>query len=504
MNTKQEDEITTAGAQLSALQSKDSSGNANVGGNTAVGSRQHLALGHNNGYMMPRRESIGVVNVLGEALFSGRRTSLGFGGDMGDMGFGGERMGRRPSMDSVVDAAIQNLTNRRLSMMGSSTQPPMNTTSMNNTMGGGMGLPPLGSSMMGGGLGGMMGMGMQSQSMNGMGDPMGMNMNANGNRGMSSQMNEFLMNGLGLNSMIGSNNHSLGNNDGNSPINRASNSGVNSNMDNSTSMRQIKLQEQRMELQRRQKELEIQRQQLLSAMEERKQAMQQMQKTIERGALQNRQPETDRRHSLFGGALSAMPLTDHDHASAALLAERRGSFGGGVEASRLKLEQEWRRSNGMRDERRGSLDLLGAIAGATQEAEVHNNLMNKTGKPDMSQINSNGGVLRNQSNGSSSGQMVNVPRNFSVIEKPIPLGLPADKDWLTPLHCFVRLHCVEVFTATKADVAIPTKGKRKPIQIGQVGIRCPHCHNSESGALSRERGSVYYPTRYVYCCLRKT
>jgi hypothetical protein len=77
--------------------------------------------------------------------------------------------------------------------------------------------------------------------------------------------------------------------------------------------------------------------------------------------------------------------------------------------------------------------------------------------------------------------------------QPVPLAMPSDKDWLTPLHCFVRLHCVEVFTATKNDVATPSKGKRKAIQVGQVGIRCPHCSGTTSHK-ARERGSVYYPT----------
>lgn len=99
---------------------------------------------------------------------------------------------------------------------------------------------------------------------------------------------------------------------------------------------------------------------------------------------------------------------------------------------------------------------------------------------------------------------------FSHMEKPVPLAMPTDKDWLTPLHCFVRKHCVEIFCATEADVAAPSKGKRKPIQVGQIGIRCPHCHpaspsmqtklgqpqdKKESVASrARERGSVYYPT----------
>lgn len=86
---------------------------------------------------------------------------------------------------------------------------------------------------------------------------------------------------------------------------------------------------------------------------------------------------------------------------------------------------------------------------------------------------------------------------FAMLSEPIPLAMSSDKDWLTPLHCFVRGHCVEVFTATESDVSTPSKGKRKPIQVGQVGIRCPHCrvYDSSTGTNKmRERGSVYYPT----------
>lgn len=84
---------------------------------------------------------------------------------------------------------------------------------------------------------------------------------------------------------------------------------------------------------------------------------------------------------------------------------------------------------------------------------------------------------------------------FRQLRKPIALALKEDKDWLTPLHCFVRKHCVEVFTATELDVQTPSKGKRKPIQVGQIGIRCLHCHEGRMDTdPNRERGSVYYPT----------
>ena len=84
---------------------------------------------------------------------------------------------------------------------------------------------------------------------------------------------------------------------------------------------------------------------------------------------------------------------------------------------------------------------------------------------------------------------------FAMLPSPMPLAMPSDKDFLTALHCFVRAYCVEVFTATEQDVATPSKGKRKPIQVGQIGIRCPHCHSYDpTNQRSRERGSVYYPT----------
>ncbi len=100
---------------------------------------------------------------------------------------------------------------------------------------------------------------------------------------------------------------------------------------------------------------------------------------------------------------------------------------------------------------------------------------------------------------------------FRELDKPILLALDRDDYWLTPLHCFVRKSCVEVFTATPNDAEkTPTKGKRRNIAIGQVGIRCPYCHKKgkkdTSSTIADEedsdsddmrdypsRGSIYYP-----------
>jgi hypothetical protein len=54
------------------------------------------------------------------------------------------------------------------------------------------------------------------------------------------------------------------------------------------------------------------------------------------------------------------------------------------------------------------------------------------------------------------------------------LAVAEDSSALNPLHCFVRRN-VEVFIATKDDVAAPSPGRRTRVKIGRVGIRCIHC-----------------------------
>ena len=89
---------------------------------------------------------------------------------------------------------------------------------------------------------------------------------------------------------------------------------------------------------------------------------------------------------------------------------------------------------------------------------------------------------------------------YSRLSSPRPLSMPSDRQWLTPLHCFVRLNFVEIFTATETDVETPSKGKRRTIQVGQVGIRCPHCaprvlrDGSTMSLKPTDKGSLYYPT----------
>lgn len=55
------------------------------------------------------------------------------------------------------------------------------------------------------------------------------------------------------------------------------------------------------------------------------------------------------------------------------------------------------------------------------------------------------------------------------------LALPEDEEHLSPLHCFMRKHCVELFTRSAGDV---------------VGIQCQHCKHRTS----RAERAVCYPS----------
>lgn len=90
------------------------------------------------------------------------------------------------------------------------------------------------------------------------------------------------------------------------------------------------------------------------------------------------------------------------------------------------------------------------------------------------------------------------------------MALDSDEDFLSPLHCFMRRHCVEAFVANPADAAAvaaaaaattttttttastshsPSHGRVAP---GQVGIRCLHCkHRSPHHRAER---AVCYPS----------
>lgn len=82
----------------------------------------------------------------------------------------------------------------------------------------------------------------------------------------------------------------------------------------------------------------------------------------------------------------------------------------------------------------------------------------------------------------------------------VSLALPEDTDVLSPLHCFMRRYCVEVFSATPEDVSTPRYGKSHGVKVvaGQVGIRCMYCKHRPAG--KRPERAVCYPSslRNIY------
>lgn len=75
------------------------------------------------------------------------------------------------------------------------------------------------------------------------------------------------------------------------------------------------------------------------------------------------------------------------------------------------------------------------------------------------------------------------------------LAQDGDEEHLSPLHVFVRKQ-IEIFTATPTELAQPAPGRKQPIQLHQVGLRCIHCRNAHSTGAKKTRvkRAVCYPS----------
>ena len=92
---------------------------------------------------------------------------------------------------------------------------------------------------------------------------------------------------------------------------------------------------------------------------------------------------------------------------------------------------------------------------------------------------------------------VTTPRLISPISAQhesslLLLAEEGDEFHLNPLHVFVRKQ-IEVFAATATELAQPAPGRKQPIQLHQVGLRCIHCRNNLSKK-SRVKRAVCYPS----------
>lgn len=73
---------------------------------------------------------------------------------------------------------------------------------------------------------------------------------------------------------------------------------------------------------------------------------------------------------------------------------------------------------------------------------------------------------------------------------PFPLALSDDVSSLSHTQVLLRLH-IEVFQATENDANTHARGRNKPVNVGQVGIRCKHCKHRPIH--QRQKGSTYFP-----------
>mmetsp|Transcript_109973 Transcript_109973/g.164500 ORF Transcript_109973/g.164500 Transcript_109973/m.164500 type:complete len:568 (-) Transcript_109973:83-1786(-) len=92
------------------------------------------------------------------------------------------------------------------------------------------------------------------------------------------------------------------------------------------------------------------------------------------------------------------------------------------------------------------------------------------------------------------GTRMPLPKKQRLDEKARALKLLAleeDSTWLSPLHNFVRSQ-IEVFAATSEDLAQPAPGRKQPIKLNQVGLRCIHCRDLPSR--KRVKRAVCYPS----------
>jgi hypothetical protein len=79
---------------------------------------------------------------------------------------------------------------------------------------------------------------------------------------------------------------------------------------------------------------------------------------------------------------------------------------------------------------------------------------------------------------------------FGKTSLPAVLAQPEDNLKLSSHQVLLR-HQISAFEATEDDVSTHTRGRNKPIQLGQIGIRCRHC--AHLPVSRRQKGSSYFP-----------
>ena len=88
-------------------------------------------------------------------------------------------------------------------------------------------------------------------------------------------------------------------------------------------------------------------------------------------------------------------------------------------------------------------------------------------------------------------QVMSGPKLQERSKSQVLLAREHDDVVLNPMHVFVR-NQIEVFTASPAELALPAPGRKHPIKLHQVGLRCIHCVDVPSR--KRVKRAVCYPS----------
>jgi len=99
-------------------------------------------------------------------------------------------------------------------------------------------------------------------------------------------------------------------------------------------------------------------------------------------------------------------------------------------------------------------------------------------------------TVRDSSVGKPPDAFVDRDHDGRARDLPTLLVVPMDHMQLSSHQTLLRYQ-IEVFRAGEEDTSTHTRGRNKPVQLGQIGIRCRHC--KVLPVCRRKRGSVYFP-----------
>jgi hypothetical protein len=174
--------------------------------------------------------------------------------------------------------------------------------------------------------------------------------------------------------------------------------------------------------------------------------------------------------------------------------------------SRLLVDRLWIRQQAAVQVPPHPHPMLGALFGALNNPSLNRPVSNQTPSWLGNQGAGNGmtfirqdqqrqssGMLQAQPSregGMDSKAFANTGPDGLPIDLPAILALPEDHVKLSTHQVFLR-HQIEAFRASEEDISTHTRGRNKPVALGQIGIRCRHCAHVPVG--KRQKGSTYFP-----------